>query len=354
MKGLILSGGKGSRLRPVTHTLPKQLIPVANKPVLFYAIESLRDAGITGIGIVVGENKNEVIKMVGDGSRWGIHVTYIEQEAPLGLAHAVKISESFIGNEPFIMFLGDNLLQQGVSTLIKKFQKDRPHSLVLLGEVEEPRYFGVAELKNGKIIRLVEKPQFPPSNLALVGVYLFDQNIFQAVHSIRPSWRNELEITDAIQWMVENGYEVHPHLLTGWWKDTGKPEDVLEANRLVLETITTKIEGSVSSDSRVIGPLVIEPGAKVVNSVIRGPAVIGKDCTIINSCIGPFLSVSDEVTVNNSEIENSIVLPCSTISGVPLRIDKSLIGRNVKVNARPKRQNAINLILGDTCQVYVT
>lgn len=351
MKGLILSGGTGTRLRPLTFTGAKQLIPVANKPILFYAIEKFKHAGITDIGIIIGETGEEVKKRIGDGSRWGVRVTYIEQEAPLGLAHAVKIAQPFMGDEPFVMFLGDNLIQEDLTGFVEKFRKNRTHSLILLSEVGEPQRFGVAEIKGGKIIRLVEKPEIPPSNLALVGVYLFDRNIFQAVSSIKPSWRNELEITDAIQWLVENGYNVEPHLLTGWWKDTGKPEDILEANMLVLDTIAPKVEGRISEDSRVIGRAVIGAGAKIVNSIIRGPVVIGRNSVISNSYIGPFSSVGDNVTISDSEIEYSIILEDSTIKDIPARIDQSLVGRNVTLANLPAKPKAFRFILGDNCTV---
>ncbi|MTI80118.1 MAG: glucose-1-phosphate thymidylyltransferase [Firmicutes bacterium] len=354
MKGLILSGGKGSRLRPLTHTSAKQLIPVANKPILFYAIESLKEAGITDIGIIVGETKTEVMKEVGDGSNWGVNITYIEQEAPLGLAHAVKIAENYICNEPFVMFLGDNLIREGIKNFVSKFQCNKPNSLILLSEVDQPQHFGVAVLKNGKISQLVEKPEVPPSNLALVGVYIFDKNIFKAVNRIKPSWRNELEITDAIQWLVENGYNVEPHLVSGWWKDTGKPEDIIEANRLILENINTKISGYVCDNSSVQGRAIIEKGARIINSIIRGPVVIGKDSVITNSYIGPFSSISNQVNIINSEIECSIVLEKSIIKDIPSRIDQSLVGRKVTITSSSSKPQTLQLIIGDNSKATVS
>lgn len=347
MKGLILSGGTGSRLRPLTYTSAKQLIPVANKPILFYALEALKEAGVEEIGIIVGDTAVDVRAVVGDGSRWGVSITYIEQEAPLGLAHAVKIAEPFIQDSPFIMFLGDNLVREGVVQFVRKFEAGRPNSLILLSEVDEPQRFGVAELNNGKVVRLIEKPKVPPSNLALVGVYLFDKNIFTAVKSIQPSWRNELEITDAIQWLVDKGFTVEPHLVGGWWKDTGKPEDVLEANRLILDAIDGRVEGSVEGDSRLIGRVVIEPGARVVDSTVRGPVIIGRDAVICNSYIGPYTAISNRVTVTNSEIECSIVLEASRIENIPVRIDQSLIGKNVTVCRCESKPQANNLVIGD-------
>ncbi len=350
MKALVLSGGTGSRLRPLTYTSAKQLIPVANKPILFYAIESILEAGIRDFGIVVGETGDEVRAAVGDGSRWGIKVTYIEQDAPRGLAHAVKIAEPYLGQESFIMFLGDNLVKAGVTQFVRRFDEGRPNALILLSRVPDPQRFGVAELRDGRVVRLVEKPRVPPSDLALVGVYLFDHHIQTAVNSIQPSGRGELEITDAIQWLVEHGYLVEPHLVNDWWKDTGKPEDVLEANRLVLELLQTNIRGSVSEDSRVIGRAVIEAGARITGSVIRGPAVIGPGSVISNSYIGPFTSIGPEVTVADSEIESSIVLEGSTISGVQTRIDGSLIGKNVTITRAEGKPRAIKLVLGDNSQ----
>lgn len=354
MKALLLSGGTGSRLRPLTYTGAKQLIPVANKPILFYAIDAIRDAGITEIVVIVGDTKREVMAAVGDGSRWGVRITYVEQDAPRGLAHAVKIAQPALGDEPFIMFLGDNLVKDGVTRFVERFHETRSNALILLSRVDEPQRFGVAELQDGKVIRLVEKPKVPPSDLALVGVYLFDPHVFEAVNSIEPSWRNELEITDAIQWLVEHGYAVEPHLVAGWWKDTGKPEDVLEANRLMLETIEHDLRGQVCDQSRVIGRAVIEPGAQVVNSVIRGPVVIGAEALIKDSYIGPFTAIGPGVTIVGSEMENSIVLEGSTVTNIPTRIDESLIGKNVVLTQPAARPKAIRLVLGDNSRAEVS
>lgn len=353
MKGLILSGGTGSRLRPLTHTSAKQLIPVANKPILFYAIEAIKDAGVTEIGIIVGETKEEVTAAVGDGSRWGINISYIEQDAPRGLAHAVKIARDFIQDDPFIMFLGDNLVREGVAGFVERFKVTRPDALILLNRVDEPQRFGVAELRGGKVIRLIEKPKVPPSDLALVGVYLFNSRIFEAVESIQPSWRNELEITDAIQRLVDWGCSVEPHMVTGWWKDTGKPEDVLEANRLILETIETSIGGEIDSESQITGRVIIERGAKVISSSIRGPAIIGSGALITNSYIGPFTSIGPAVTIGNAEIEHSVILAESTITDIPVRIDQSLIGRNVIISNSGTKPRAFKLVLGDCSRASV-
>jgi glucose-1-phosphate thymidylyltransferase len=353
MKGLILSGGKGTRLRPLTFTQAKQLVPVANKPVLFYGIEALRDAGITDIGIIVGDTKEEIIRTVGDGSRWAVNISYIEQEAPLGLAHAVKISEQFLGTDPFVMYLGDNILKSGIKSLVEEFLEKKPNSLILLTEVSNPEMFGVAELKNGKIVRLVEKPKDPISNLALVGVYMFDHHVFEAVKAIKPSWRNELEITDAIQYLVEHGYEVQPHLVTGWWKDTGKIEDILEANRLILESISGEIQGKVDKASKINGQVVIEKGVVVKNSIIRGPAIIGKNSRIVDSYIGPFTSIQNECKISRTEIEHSIILEGSEISEVGSRIDESLIGRGVRIFKCPPKPSVYRFIVGDQSEIGI-
>jgi len=353
MKGLILSGGKGTRLRPLTFTQAKQLVPVANKPVLFFGIEALQEAGIKEIGIVVGDTKDEIKEAVGDGTRWGIDIHYIEQEAPLGLAHAVKISESYLGKESFVMYLGDNILKSGIKSLVEEFEEQKPNSLILLTEVPNPQMFGVAELKDGKVVKLVEKPKKPMSNLALVGVYMFDLHIFEAVKAIKPSWRDELEITDAIQYLIDNGYSVHPHLVSGWWKDTGKIEDILEANRLILESIAGSIEGEVDARSKIKGDVLLEKGVTVKNSTIRGPAIIGAGTEIIDSYVGPFTSIQSRCKIIKTEIEHSIVLEGSEIHDVGSRIDESLIGRDVKVYKSLAKPSAYRLIIGDKGEIGI-
>jgi glucose-1-phosphate thymidylyltransferase len=353
MKGLILSGGRGTRLRPLTFTQAKQLVPVANKPVLFYGIEALIGAGIRDIGIIVGDTRTEIREAVGDGSRWGsdVRFTYIEQPEPLGLAHAVLIAEPFLGSEPFVMYLGDNILKSGIVSLVREFEERRPNALILLTPVPNPQMFGVAELRDGKVVRLVEKPKEPASDLALVGVYMFDAHIFEAVRAIRPSWRNELEITDAIQYLIERGYVVQPHLVSGWWKDTGKIEDILEANRLILESIAGAIEGSVDEASRVSGAVVIEKGATVRKSTIRGPAIIGADTEIVDAYIGPFTSIQKRCRIINTEIEHSIVLEGSEISNVGSRVDESLIGRDVRIYKCPPKPLAYRFLVGDKSEI---
>ncbi len=353
MKGLILSGGKGTRLRPLTFTQAKQLVPVANKPVLFYGIEALRDAGIADIGIVVGDTKEEIREACGDGSRFGVRLTYIEQEAPLGLAHAVLTSEFFIGRDAFVMYLGDNILKSGITSLVAEFRARRPNSLILLTPVPHPEMFGVAELADGKIVRLVEKPKEPKSNLALVGVYMFDEHIFEAARAIRPSGRGELEITDAIQYLVEHGYGVIPHLVSGWWKDTGKIDDILEANRLILEGIEGKIDGAVDEASKINGQVVLEAGTLVKNSTIRGPAIIGAETEIVDSYIGPFTSIQRRCRIVQTEIEHSIVLEGSEIHDVGSRIDESLIGRDVKIYKCPPKPAAFRFMVGDKSEIGI-
>ncbi|HEX21246.1 MAG TPA: glucose-1-phosphate thymidylyltransferase, partial [Actinobacteria bacterium] len=287
MKGLILSGGSGTRLRPITHTSAKQLVPVANKPVLFYAIEAMSAAGISDIGIVVGDTYEEIKAAVKDGGDWGANVTYIRQEAPLGLAHAVKISKHYLGNDNFVVFLGDNLIKDGITSLVEDFKNNGPNAQILLAKVKDPRMFGVAELNGGKVVRLVEKPTHPASDLALVGVYMFDASVWEAIDNIKPSARGELEITDALQYLIDKKYNVQPHIIDGWWKDTGKLEDMLEANRIILEDMKSCCEGRVDEKSRLIGRVIIESGAEIENSTIRGPVIIGAGSRIKNSFIGP-------------------------------------------------------------------
>ncbi|MBI2877798.1 MAG: glucose-1-phosphate thymidylyltransferase [Candidatus Tectomicrobia bacterium] len=351
MKGLILSGGKGSRLRPITHTRAKQLVPVANKPVLFYGIEALVETGIREIGIVVGDTQDEIRGAVGDGSAWGARITYIEQEAPLGLAHAVLVSEGFLQEESFVMYLGDNLIKHGIRDFVEEFQRNGSHSQILLAHVPNPQHFGVAELQGDQVVRLVEKPKEPKSDLALVGVYMFDHHIFEAARRIRPSWRGELEITDAIQYLIEAGMEVRSQVVHGWWKDTGKVEDLLEANRMVLDGVVGRLEGTVDASSRVEFKVVLESGAEVVNSMIRGPAVIGKNSRIVNAYVGPFTSIEQNVVIENSEIEHSIVLRHSALRHIPGRISDSLIGEHVEVSQSPANPKIHCFILGDYSRI---
>jgi glucose-1-phosphate thymidylyltransferase len=353
VKGLILSGGKGTRLRPLTYTSAKQLVPVANKPVLFYGIEAIASAGIRDIGIVVGDTQAEIRAAVGDGSRWGVRVQYIEQDAPRGLAHAVKISRDFIGNEPFVMYLGDNLLNRGITHFVEEFEREKPAAQILLTRVPNPQQFGVAQLKDGKVVRLVEKPKEPIGDLALVGVYMFGPEVFNSVNRIQPSFRNELEITDAIQDLIDRGLTVRPHLVDGWWKDTGKLEDMLEANRLILETFERRIEGTVDAESRVEGKVVVEPGAVIERSVVRGPAIIGRGARIIHGYVGPFTSIGADVEIRDTEIEHSIVLEGCCLRDLANRVIDSLLGKNVKIYREPVKPSAYRFMLGDNSEVGI-
>jgi glucose-1-phosphate thymidylyltransferase len=358
MKGLILAGGAGTRLRPITHTSAKQLVPVANRPILFYGIEAMVSAGIIDIGVIVGDTRAEVMAALGDGSAFGARITFIPQDAPLGLAHCVLIARDFLGDDDFVMYLGDNLLEQDLQAFVAAFETERhtfePASAqILLKQVPDPHRFGIAELDgDGNVIRLVEKPDNPPSDLALVGVYLFDATIHEAVAAIPPSARGELEITDAIQWLVDNGYRVRQEILTGWWIDTGKLTPLLEANRLLLERIDQKILGSVDDQSTIDGRVVVEAGAEVVNSTIRGPVAIGAGARIVDSFIGPFSAIGPGCLVTNSEVEHSVIMEGSQILDIP-RLEDSLIGRDVVVTRTQRRPRALRLMVGDHCQIDV-
>jgi len=353
LKGLILSGGKGTRLYPLTYTRAKQLIPVANKPILFRVIEAIRDAGVTDVGIVVGDTAEEIEAAVGRGERWGVEVTYIRQDRPMGLAHAVKVSRSFLGDESFVMFLGDNVIQGGIAPLVKQFRQSNWNAQIVLTPVEHPERYGVAKLDKGRVVRLVEKPQEPPSDLALVGIYMFDRHVHRAVEEIEPSWRGELEITDAIQWLVEHHYEVFPYIHDGWWIDTGAPKAILEANGLVLEELTPAVAGAVDADSEVDFRVTVEEGAEIINSVARGPTIIGRGSRIVNSYVGPFTSIYHDVTVENSEIERCIVLENTVIRDIPARIQDSLIGRNVVLSRSSIKPKAFKMNLGDHSRVGI-
>ena len=373
MKGLILSGGKGTRLRPLTYTRAKQLLPLANKPVLFYAIEALLATGIRELGIVVGDTHEQIRAAVGDGSRWGaeVRIEFIHQEAPLGLAHAVLTSRDFLGDDRFIMFLGDNLIGEPLHPIVHAFGAPDCdyHCRILLTSVDNPSEFGVAELEplatgNGKhpelhaeprVRRLIEKPKHPPSDLALVGVYCFDAHIFEAAKAIKPSPRGELEITDAIQWLVDSGYDVRPHLLKGYWIDTGKMEDILAANRQVLGGLTRMIDptATISADSDIQGDVVVQAGAVISGSTVRGPAIIGERTHVEHAFVGPFSSIYHDATIANSEVENCIVLEHGHIRDVPTRIESSLIGRHTEISATSHRPRAHKLMLGDYSKVVV-
>ena len=353
LKGLILSGGKGTRLRPITHTSAKQLVPVANKPVLFYGIESLVAAGVEEIGIIIApETGGEIRAAAGDGANFGCSITYIEQDAPSGLAHAVLTAEPFLGDSPFVMYLGDNLLRDGITELVGEFRAEQPDAMILLTAVDDPENYGVAELDGNKVARLVEKPKEPRSDLALVGVYMFTAAIFEAARSIEPSWRSELEITDAIQWLIDRGLRVDPHTVRGWWKDTGQVQDMLDANRLILDDLAERVDGELV-DSRVEGRVVIEPGVRLERATVRGPAIVGAGTQIIDAYIGPYSAIGENVTIERAEIEYSIVLSGSSVRDLEGRIEASLIGRNVTIARSPALPKAYRFVVGDNAEIAI-
>lgn len=353
MKAVVLCAGEGTRLRPLTHTSAKHLIPVANRPVIHYTLASLREAGIREIGVVVSPNVEEEFKTaLGDGSEWNVHIEYVQQEHPKGLAHAVDCARGFVDDEPFLVYLGDNLLENGVVDLVEAFEQDPTSARLMLVEVDEATSFGVARLEEGRIVELIEKPEEPPSNLAVVGVYLFDRHIFEAIRQIEPSWRGELEITDAIQRLIEAGHRVKPHLVEGWWKDVGRPEDMIDANRLMLERIVPDIRSRVPPGSRAIGPVQIAEDVEIEGSELRGPLVIGPGTVIRDSFMGPFTSIDRDVQVSHSEIEHSIVMEGASIEGVG-RIDHSLIGRNVRIRHCQRPPETYHFVIGDNSEVQL-
>ena len=352
MKALIPSGGAGTRLRPITHTSAKQLVPIANKPILFYGLEALAEAGIREVGLVVGDTAPEIEEAVGDGSGWGIEVTYIPQEAPLGLAHTVLISREFLGEDDFVMYLGDNVLKGGIANLVRAFTERRCAAQILLAHVLDPQRFGVAELDGERIVRLIEKPKDPPSDLALVGVYLFTPLIHEAVRAIEPSWRGELEITDAIQWLIDAGHEVRPHLVDGWWKDTGKLEDLLEANRLIMQDLVVEQAGTADARSKLVGAVALQEGSVVENSTIRGPAVIGRGTKVVDSFIGSYTSIGDDCVIEDSEIEYSVIMERCVVRGMH-RLEDSLLGKEVTVERSDDKPKAYRLMVGDHGRVGV-
>jgi glucose-1-phosphate thymidylyltransferase len=353
LKGLILSGGKGTRLRPITHTSAKQLVPVANKPVLFYGIEAIAQAGIEDVGIIIApETGNEIRAAAGDGSRFGVRLTYIVQDAPLGLAHAVLTAEQFLGASPFVMYLGDNLLQGGIEDLVAAFRQHGPDALILLTPVPDPEHYGVAELSDGKVRRLIEKPPDPKTDLALVGVYMFTPCVHDAARAIAPSGRGELEITDAIQHLVDRGHRVEPHIVRGWWKDTGRLEDMLAANRLVLDTIVGRVEGELV-DSQVDGRVVIERGARLEGSAVRGPAIIGSGARLRDCYVGPYTAVGEGCEIENAEVEHSILLAGAQVRGLDGRMESSLLGRNVKIGRDHRQPRAYRFLVGDNSEIGI-
>lgn len=354
MKALILSGGKGTRLRPLTYTGAKQLVPVANKPILWYGIEAIVATGITEIGIIISpETGEEIREITGNGDRFGAKITYILQDHPLGLAHAVKIARPFLEDSPFIMYLGDNLIQDNLDPFLSKFTSQNLDGLILLRSVSNPSAFGVAQIdETGRVLKLVEKPKVPPSNLALVGVYFFSPAIHQAIDSIVPSDRGELEITDAIQELIDSQKTVASLQLNGWWLDTGKKDDLLEANRIILDTdLDISKKGQIDSNSQIIGRVNISEGSTIINSTIRGPVIIGENCHIENCFIGPYTSVGDEVKLVDADIEHSVLLAGAQILEIHQRIVDSLIGRRAKLEMAHQRPKALQFMIGDDSQI---
>jgi glucose-1-phosphate thymidylyltransferase len=353
LKGLILSGGKGTRLRPITHTSAKQLVPVANKPVLFYGIEAMAAAGIREVGIIIApETGDEIRAATGDGSRFGVEITYIEQEEPLGLAHAVLTAETFLGESPFVMYLGDNLLQGGITDLVEAFRSHEPDALILLTPVLDPENYGVAELNDGRVERLVEKPSEPATDLALVGVYMFTPIVHEAARAIEPSGRGELEITDAIQHLVDGGRRVEPHVVQGWWKDTGRLEDILEANRLVLENVETRVDGELI-DSQIDGRVTVEAGARLERSTVRGPAIIGAGARLVDCYVGPYTAIGANCEIETAEVEHSILLAGSSVRGLAGRMESSLLGRNVQIARDHRQPRAYRFMVGDNSEIGI-
>ena len=359
LKGLILSGGKGTRLRPITHTSAKQLVPVANKPVLFYGIEAMAEAGIEEVGIIIApETGPEIEQAAGDGSRFGVRISYIVQDEPLGLAHAVLTAEAFLDGSAFVMYLGDNLLQGGISELVAAFREHAPDALILLTPVPDPENYGVAELAEagpgavGSVVRLVEKPPEPATDLALVGVYMFTAAIHDAARAIKPSARGELEITDAIQHLVDAGNRVEPHIVRGWWKDTGRLEDMLEANRLILDNLIERVEGELI-DSQVDGRVVIEPGARLERTIVRGPAIVGAGAQLSDCYVGPYTAIGERCTISGSEVEHSILLAGCSVCDLDGRMESSLLGRNVTVRRGERQPRAYRFMVGDNSDISI-
>jgi len=353
LKALIASGGRGTRLRPITNTQNKHLIPIANKPILHYALEAATAAGIKEIGIVHNADSQEVPGAIGNGSRWGAEITYIPQQQPGGLSQVVALAEQFVGKDRFVFYLGDNMVVGGIKRFIDEFEKSQCNCFLTLAKVKDPERFGVPEIKNGRIVSVEEKPRAPKSSYAVAGIYLYDHHIFEAVKAIRPSARGELEISDAHQYLIDHGYQVGYTEITGWWKDTGKPSDLLEANRLVLDNMSTNIQGEVDAQSVVAGKVSIGKGSRIINSVVRGPAMIGDDCVIEESFIGPFSSIGDRTVIRKSEMEYSIILQDCRIISVGIRLEGSILGNDVEVVEAIGKPRVHRFMIGDQSRVEV-
>jgi glucose-1-phosphate thymidylyltransferase len=351
MKAIILCAGLGTRLRPLTYSIAKHLIPVGNKPVLFFVIENLANVGVREIGLIVSKESRPIIEpAVGDGARWGVQISYIEQPQPKGLAHAAQCGESFVGGDNFIMYLGDNLIPEGMGEAVRRFEASGADALVMLKEVADPSSFGIAQLEGERIVKLIEKPKQPPSNLAIVGGYVFRPSIFESIRQIKPSWRNEYEITDAIQNLIDRGLKVVPYVLTSWWKDTGKPEDILDANRVILESVAATKSAAVDEASTVDGAVQIAETAEVIRSQIEGPVIIGAGARIVDSYVGPYSSIGDGVEIVRSRVEDSVIMEGTKVEDFPGPLTRSLVGRKVKLRGGRSAQ-AVSLLVGDMCEV---
>ncbi len=354
MKAIILCAGLGTRLYPLTLSMSKHLIPLANKPILFYSLEMMRDAGIKEVGLIIGEKNNDIKDAVSDGSQWGLKVTYILQQNPKGLAHAANVAQKFVGKDPFVMYLGDNLLKEGLTGFVKSFNQNKPNALILLYHVDNPSQFGIAELNEERIARVMEKPENPPTDLAIVGAYLFDKNIFTAIDNIKPSKRNELEITDAIQYLIEKDYVVQPHIVKEWWKDTGRPEEILEANRFMLDNIEPSINGNIDESSKITGNVLIGEGTEIINSDICGPTAIGNNCKIVDSFIGNYTSIGNNSLIENSKVEQSVLMENGTMLHLRDRISDSLFGRNVTLKSFGGKSAESCFVLADHSFVKIS
>jgi glucose-1-phosphate thymidylyltransferase len=356
MKAIILCAGLGTRLRPLTFSNAKHLIPIANKPVMYYGLEAIIEAGITEIGVIVGENnRRDFVQALGSGERWGVQISYVLQEEPKGLAHAAKVAQDFCQDEPFVMYLGDNIFQQGLKEAVKLYQVHRPGAMTFLYEVEDPRAYGVAEMEDNRVVRVVEKPKEPKSRWVLTGAYIFDPAVFDVIDGLEPSWRGEYEITDAIQGLIDQGARVLPHFVRGWWVDTGNADDMLRANRLILRGITNRLEGGVQVDDRstIVGDVILEEGVEIQNSTVRGPIIVGARSRVVDAFVGPFTSIGQEVHIEGSEIEHSIIMDGCVISNIGGRIDDSVLGRNITLKREERRPNVHKFILADNSQVQL-